>query len=254
MAKLMLLPAGLALVAGVIAGCSSSEKAPATPDGELVQYGTMHEAIGQQQHEGRVRLGELVAQPHFYGVAALARLEGEVTVHDGKVTVTRVGEQHRLLLDGDEMLEREATLVVGAHVSSWTEHELPVAIVPGGFDRAVAEAATRAGIDTSKPFVFTVEGQFSELDFHVINGACPMRARLKRIELPEEQRPVERKLNGVRGTIVGIYAEGAVGELTHPDTTTHAHVLYEDPASGETFTGHIEQVGLAPGAVLRLPA
>lgn len=52
----------------------------------------------------------------------------------------------------------------------------------------------------------------------------------------------------------GVYASDAVGELTHPATSTHVHLIFEDDASGKEATGHVEQVGPAKGAVLKLPA
>jgi hypothetical protein len=68
--------------------------------------------------------------------------------------------------------------------------------------------------------VFTVEGDFSRVRLHVINGACPMHARLKKITLSKEQRPFEAELERVSGTLVGVYAKDAVGKLTHPATST----------------------------------
>lgn len=61
-------------------------------DDRIVQYGTMHEAIGQQRHQGRVQLTKLIETPHIFGVAALARLGGEVTIVDGSVTMTRAAD------------------------------------------------------------------------------------------------------------------------------------------------------------------
>ncbi|MEZ6061883.1 MAG: hypothetical protein R3C19_16180 [Planctomycetaceae bacterium] len=52
----------------------------------------------------------------------------------------------------------------------------------------------------------------------------------------------------------GIYAADSVGKLTHPATSTHTHVIYTDPKTGIRVTGHVEQIGLAKGAVLKIPA
>jgi hypothetical protein len=70
-------------------------------DGTLVQYGSMHEAIGKQEDQGRVRLSEVLARPHFFGVAALAKLAGEVTIQDSVATVTRVGHRGGVALRGN---------------------------------------------------------------------------------------------------------------------------------------------------------
>jgi alpha-acetolactate decarboxylase len=222
-------------------------------DGKIVQYGKMREAIGAQQHQGRVLLKKLVEQPHFFGVAALEQLAGEATIHDGKVTITRVDAAGRLEPSDASGTDAQATLLIGAYVPSWTEHNVVKDVGPAEFDQYIADVASRAGIKTSKPFVFTVEGNFTKVRLHVIHGACPMHARLKKIELPKELRPFEADLDNVPGTIVGVSAKDAVGDITHPATSTHAHLLFRDKVSGKMVTGHVEQVGVLKGAIVRLP-
>ena len=119
--------------------------------------------------------------------------------------------------------------------------------------RHVSEAAANAGRNLEQPFVFTIEGDFKNLRLHVINGACPLHARMHKVELPEESRPFEGDMDAVSGRIVGVFAEDAVGRLTHPATSTHTHVLFDDPATGKTVTGHVEKMDVAEGATLRFP-
>jgi alpha-acetolactate decarboxylase len=220
-------------------------------DGALVQFGTMREAIGQQQHQGRVALSTLVNQPHFFGVAALEKLEGEITVFDSDVTVTGVTAEGTLAAVSAK--DAQATLLVGAYVADWTERTVDEDTPAAGFDDLIRDAARHSNIDVAEPFIFTIEGAFSDVRMHVINGACPMHARLKNIELPKEQAPFEGEFKSVRGRVVGVYASDAVGKLTHPATATHVHLIFRDDASGQTATGHVEQIGLAKGAVLKLP-
>jgi hypothetical protein len=52
---------------------------------------------------------------------------------------------------------------------------------------------------------------------------------------------------------VGVFAADSVGELTHPATSTHVHLIFEERDTGRLVTGHLERVGLAAGAVLKLP-
>ena len=103
------------------------------------------------------------------------------------------------------------------------------------------------------PFIFVVEGGFTDVRIHVINGACPIRARIKNIDIEPENQPYELEEKSVRGTLVAVHATESVGKLTHPATSTHAHLIYIDEGTGEHVTGHLEQVGLAKGAVLKLP-
>jgi alpha-acetolactate decarboxylase len=242
----------LILLTGTL-GAFTLATAAETWDGKLVQYGKTHEAIGMQQHQGRVQLEKLLERPHFYGVGALEKLEGEATIYDGKVTVTSVDAKGRLEPREVPSPQQQATLLVGAYVPSWTEYNLAASVGSDEFDQVIAGLAQRAAIKISEPFVFVVEGDFSKLRLHVINGACPIHARLKKIELPKERQPVEVELEQVRGTLVGVFAKDAVGNITHPATSTHMHLVFKDAASGKTITGHVEQIGMLEGAVVRLP-
>jgi alpha-acetolactate decarboxylase len=222
-------------------------------DGTIVQFGKMHEAIGRQQNEGRVQVGALLERPHFFGIGALAKLKGEATIVDGTITLTRVDAKGQLEPRQPAPLDDKATLLIGAYVPSWSEQKVTANVGPDEFDHYIAESATRTGIKTSAPFVFTVEGEFRNVRLHVINGACPMHARLKKIEIPREFQPFEAELENVRGTVVGVFAKDAVGDITHPATSTHVHLVFKDDKSNNTVTGHVEQIGLREGAVLRLP-
>ena len=113
--------------------------------------------------------------------------------------------------------------------------------------------AAGAGVNTEKPFPFVVKGEFTDVRLHVINGACPIRARMKKTDLPKEKQPYEGEMSQVRGKLVGVFAKDSVGNITHPATWAHMHLLYQDPETGKTVTGHVEQVALKKGSVLCLP-
>jgi alpha-acetolactate decarboxylase len=243
----------LALLTAILGGRTVAAADENTWDGTIVQYGKMHEAIGQQRHEGRVQLKTLVERPHFFGVAAVEKLGGEATIHDGRVTVTRVDAKGQPKSGDTLALETQLTLAIGAYVPSWTESKVTEHVKADDFDQFIAGLAAKAGIKMSTPFVFTAEGEFSELRLHIINGACPLHARLRKIEIPKERQPYEIELKKVRGTLVGVFAADAVGDVTHPGTSTHTHLLFTDASSGETVTGHVEQIGLLEGSVVRIP-
>jgi len=251
MSKHRLLLWGLILSLGIFVGRTLFAADTAVWDGKIIQYGKMREAVGAQQHQGRVQLAQLVERPHFFGVAALEGLAGEVTIHESRITATGVNTDGQL--GPVDVSDAEATLLVGAYIPSWTDHVVARDIGPGEVDQYLADVASRAGVDVSRAFVFTADGEFSPVRLHVIHGACPMHARLMKTELPPEQRPFEADLDRVRGTMVGVFAIDAVGDITHPATMIHAHLVFEDRETGKPVTGHIEQIGLVEGAVIRLP-
>jgi alpha-acetolactate decarboxylase len=243
--KIKYLALGFIALAGFQGGQTLVAQEAKCPDRAIVQYGRMREAIGE--------LKELVERPHFFGVAALAGLEGEATILDGKVTITRVDAKGQLKPSETAKGDEEATLLVGAYVPSWSENNVAKSVDSEAFDEYIADQASKAGLNVSEPFVFTVVGEFSNVRLHVINGACPIHARLKKIELPKENQPFEAEMDKVRGRIVGVFARDEVGNITHPAADTHTHLVYEDAKTGSLVTGHVEQIGLLEGAILHLP-
>ena len=237
----------LALTCSALAATSFAADDPKAED--LVQYGSIHETIGRKDHKGRVDLSELLKRPHFYGIGALAGLEGEITILDSVPVVTTVSAKGK----PEAIPEGEATLLVGQSAAAWKEVEITENIPHDRVDAAIRKLAAQNGIDTSRPFVFTIEGQCSDVRLHVINGACPMRARMKKETIPDGQEPFEFETESVKGIVVGVYAADSVGKLTHPATSQHSHLVYTDAATGQRVTGHLEQYGVARGATLKLP-
>lgn len=221
-------------------------------DGTVVQHGEMHEVIGQQKHHGRVLLNEAVERPHLFAVGALAELSGEFTVYDGEVFATKVDSPGKIVA-ADSARDLQATLLVGCHVPDWIEHTIGTDINNDELETYIEEAAGEYGIDTALPFPFVIVGELHELEFHVINGSCPVHSKRNGVELAEDIKPYHNRYESIQGTTVGIFANNASGEITHPGSSTHTHVIFQDDKSENKVTGHIEKFGVAKGAVLRLP-
>jgi len=219
---------------------------------DFVQFGKMHEVVGKKQHEGRVALAELVKQPHFYGVGALESLAGEATIFDGKVTATAVNNKGKLA-SKPVSSETKAALLVGGYVPAWRSEKVPNTLTSDELDSFLEQAALRADLDTQHPLIFVIEGKFRNVHLHVINGACPIRARMRKEALSPDELPFEGEYAKVSGKLVGVFARDSVGNVTHPATATHMHLLFQGGETEETRTGHVERVTVEKGAVLRLP-
>jgi hypothetical protein len=98
-----------------------------------------------------------------------------------------------------------------------------------------------------------MEGELSSVRVHVIHGACPLHARLRKLDVPKDKLPFEAEFDKVRGRVVGVFAQDAVGNITHPATSTHMHLLFQDAKTGKIVTAHVEQLGFLAGAIVRLP-
>ncbi len=220
---------------------------------ELIQYGEMHEVIGLQKHEGRVLLGELLAKPHFYGVGALAGLQGELSIIDSRATVTEVTDAARAKSSNEDTAKRQATMLIGAYVDAWTQSVCERDLTDRELDEWIQSEIARQGGDIRQPMIFLLRGTFSDVHLHVINGACPVHARIRKLKISESERPFETTLPNVSGEVVGVFALDAVGKLTHPATSTHKHLIYRDSQSAEKLNGHIESMAVRRGAKLMLP-
>ena len=120
-------------------------------------------------------------------------------------------------------------------------------------NRDIEGKAKGMGIDTSAPFPFVIVGNLHDVEMHVIRGACPVRSKRNEIKLQKYHQPFETTFPSITGTLVGIYAKNAAGNLTHPDKSTHTHVVFKFVDDGPELTGHVDSVAVAEGAVLRLP-
>jgi len=227
---------------------SASALACATTDepaefGTLQQWGQLRDVMREGETFRRVRLSQ-AARPGTWGVGALEELAGEVTVLDGVVSIAEVrdGALHVRSATSREF----ATLLVLADAEGWAEREVVAARAPDV--DVVLDAALRAlGFDPqSKPVAIRLEGEFDALDLHVIAGNCP-------IANPDGAAPWRWSGAGARGTLVGVFAPGRAGDLTHHTHPFHLHALVTTP-EGRTISGHVDEVAFAEGVRLLAPA
>lgn len=231
----------------VVGGCAGAPRAAgwAAP---VAQVGQMRAVMREGKSEPRVDLAEAVAGPHGFAVGAAAGLHGEVTIRDGEVWVTRVVAGRPEAAGPRPRIGDRATLLTIAHVRAWSESVLSGAVEGSALEAMIERRARERGIDTSKPFPFRVEGGVASLDMHVVNGFCPHGGG----ELSEANQPWRfAGAPPARTSIVGFFASGAEGVMTHHGTAIHAHAIFETDAG--MVTGHVDAMRLAPGAVLLLP-
>jgi len=239
----------------VLIACGESSTSPATPPGEAAitsggvkNHGTMHAVMtaGAENAASRIALDEVLSQPGAIAVGAAVGLDGEITVYDGSVWISRTRGRAFETTDGSG---EGASWLTVANVSEWTDVPVDTDLEQAAFESFVAEAAATAGVDVAMPFPVAVRGECFDLRLHVLNGACPMRPGA---HLTAAQEPyVFESTKGIQATLVGFRAGDSVGELTHPGTTLHLHAIVD--VDGTPMTGHVERVGVRSGATLRLP-
>jgi len=237
--------AGITVAVALPTGLRVAAAARAAPD--VRWHGSLKEVIHQGRLEGRARIATATARPHAYALGALARLDGEFVVLDGRTFLSRPdgagGVVNTMSTAGDD----SATLMVVAHVAAWTDLRVTRAIPLAALPDTLAARAGALGLPSGGPFPFMIEGSVSNLHWHVADGR----------KLPPGPSSHEAHAGAaVRGrrdaakvTLLGFYSDHHAGVFLHHDLNVHVHVL--SPSDG--LAAHVDEVTVNPGATLRLP-
>lgn len=213
----------------------------AAPRGEITQYGAMRAVMREGQVEPRVVLCDVVSKSNRYAIGALSGLAGEITIDDGAVWVTRNDAGNPVTTGPECVAGDQATLLSVGTIDSLQSTTIDKQLGGDELEAAIRGASDRAGNQGTAPFMFVIDGTASSLDAHVIDGTClhadPSAKGLKfAIANPTEVR------------IVGLYADGQGGVLTHHGSSVHMHVILTN--NGKKMTAHIDSVTLNAGARL----
>jgi acetolactate decarboxylase len=211
---------------------------------EVHVWGTLHAIMADGKLGPNVELAAVVHEPHVYALGALSELRGELLVLDSRA-IASYSDGSTARLDDHAATER-ATLLVAAQVHAWKRIPIATPIAAADLDVRVAALAAGAGIDTSRPFPFLVEGRFVDVSWHVIDGT----------RLPATATHEQRMSAAVRGTLptadgtaLGFYSTSHAGVFTHMSTRTHVHALI--PAA--KLAAHCDSIGIAAGSTLLVP-
>ena len=198
----------------------------------LTQVGTMRAVMKLGQDEGRLSLSDLGA-PGAIGVGALAGLAGEVTIVDERVLVSKMGQLE------EDAHNHAATLLLYTVVPAWQEHPLPDCTSYAELDAAIAARLQEQGFDLRTPIPIRIEGRGDHVEYHVIDGACPIAS-------PSGPPPWRHTGPLQAITLVGFFARDAAGVVTHHTSESHLHCV------ALNHTGHLDEVALSQ-ATLWIP-
>lgn len=219
-------------------GCAG----PAEPT--LRTVGGMREVMRDGKTEPRVALSQF-ARPGWYGIGAMAGLDGEILVDDGVVWVAR-GEAARVALAEQGAM---ATLFTGARVEAWREVRICEAVDQVTLETAIANQVAGADRAGAAPVPFVLVGEATVLEMHVVRGFCPHGGSPQPGREPDRWSVPAGRSQPVR--LIGFFAPGREGVLTHHGTALHVHALV---GPDRRAMGHVDAFRLAAGASLLLPA
>jgi hypothetical protein len=213
---------------------------------DVRQYGEVRAVLRDGRTEARIGLAEATKLAHAYGVGALAELGGEITILDGDVWVARASGTD-LTVTGPEVVATDrATLLTLSVVREWESIGLTETVGGKRLETTVERLASERGIDTTKPFPFVINGKIIRLESHVIAGSCPASG------IKGGADPWRTSIDQpVEATLVGFFAKGKDGIMTHHGSSVHVHIVMR--RAGRTITAHVDDVLVGDGSVLRLP-
>ena len=235
--------ARIALLACLFAaGCHAPGPVAPPADGVVLWIGEQRKAVHDGDVSAKVRLAELARRPHLYGIGPLEGLTGEITVVDGRATISTVqGSTFRT----HASLDHGAAFFVWTHAADWKSVPLPNSVrTLEQLEAYLPEAARSAGLDDSAPMAFRVEGEVQSLAYHVLSPPEHTPPTFA----DHEKSKIRSSLAAQTVRMVGFHSTEHRGIFTPGASDVHVHFVTAD----ERFAGHVEGFTLAPGATLLL--
>ncbi len=237
------------LVPVIIAhGCKSDVDGTHAWNGKV----EVHGALRAMMHEGEtgtmVTLDTMLPDSNLYALGALTGLAGEVTVIAGKAYLSYPEGMDGVRIRTTGMSDDGATLLVSAVVPAWRAVTIEKPIRFDAIDAEVARLAAAAGQHTGGRIPFLIEGDFEDLQWHVIDGSRTGPGGESGTD--HLKAAVKDTIDRARGTLVGFYSPDDQGVFTHMGSKTHIHCSVDDPPG----SGHVDHVVIPAGSVIKFPA
>ena len=193
----------------------------------------------------QIWLDTLTNKSHLYGLGPYGKLQGEITIVDGKPFYASAFEKGKPVIG--QTWHMKSPFFVSANVENWNVFEISDSITSvKKIQQIVASIAKSKGYNTALPFVFKIRGVFDSITNHIVT---PRSAEV------EGFRPKVKEQNfsfkNVSGEIIGFYSEKHHGVFTGSKSNIHVHFLKDDL----TFMGHLDKINTAKNSLkLYLPA
>ena len=244
----------LVAVAMLVAGCAPAG-ITGTQEGLVEYLGSQNRIMETGKADPVLSLLDLQGGPGLYAVGPVKDLDGEITVFD---SVPRISTVRGAGYSVETSWNHDAIFMVWTRQSEWRDIPVPGSVV-GYTDLQdfVKAQAIAAGLDVAKPFPFLLAGSPGEIKWHINvdrTDGKPVTAELF------AKSKASYVVKGEAADIIGFYSERHPGVFISklapaiPAGSGRAnanHIHFVSKASDAT--GHIDDIKLGQGMVLRLP-
>lgn len=230
----------LQLIASIFALCVSTVFAAAATYTVLWQ-GSLRAMHGGDV-SGKVSLRQFADKKNLYAVGPVADLDGEITAIAGKFYISRV-KHGEVIADGN--LSTSASFLVWSEVDRWKQ-SIPLGTRTTGhaqLETQIEALATKAGIDTSKPFPFKLEGVLEAVDYHIlVPNTHPQ------IQASHSDGAKKITATNAEAEIIGFFSKNHQGVFTHKGSFMHLHVVVHNG-----YSGHVDEISAAASVRVFFP-
>jgi acetolactate decarboxylase len=178
-----------------------------------------------------------IPKANLFALAPMNRLQGEVTIIDGKMHVSQVDKDCQVSISHDYKVK--SPFAVYAHVSQWESFQTTLTTKNvNDMQNFIEEFAKDKGYSLDKPFPFRINGDFDQLRYHIIS--MPKGQKKHNHQLHQQAKEFF-DLQNVKGELLGFYSQHHQGVFTHKDQFIHVHFVDEKASNA----GHLD--GLSTG-------
>ena len=243
------------IVLCVVAVAGTAIALNSTKEGLIEYIGAQKDIFKTGKAASVISLESLAGQKGLYAVGPIDGLDGEITIFDSKPYITQVRGSDFVM---DNTFKHGAFFLVWTEQTKW--QDIPVPLTVRGYvdlQKFVKAQAQAAAIDVTKPFPFLLAGTPVEIKWHINVDRTEGKPITNELFMKSKE-PFVTKNEPV--DIIGFYAEHHAGvflpssnpafmEGTGVQNAIHIHLVSKTGKAA----GHIDNITLAEGMVLRLP-
>jgi acetolactate decarboxylase len=246
---------GFAICFVMVLGSAYAAIVGAKKEGIVEYVGAQKDIFVSGKAASVVSLEDLAGRKSLYAMGPIDVLDGEITVFDSKPYITKVrGADYAM----DNTWKHGAFFLVWTEQTKWQDVPVPATVI-GYVDlqKFVKAQALAAGLDGAKPFPFLLSGTPAEIKWHINVDRTEGKPITNELFVKSKE-PFITKNEPV--DIIGFFSEchsgvflsqyaPAIKEGSGIKNAIHIHFVSRTSKA----SGHIDDIILREGMVLRLP-